>query len=50
MSEHRRNLRFGLWYDFRNPAQWRQPADQLSAGLSRERHAASVCITGKTAD
>jgi alkanesulfonate monooxygenase SsuD/methylene tetrahydromethanopterin reductase-like flavin-dependent oxidoreductase (luciferase family) len=29
MSEHRRNLRFGLWYDFRNPAQWRQPADRL---------------------
>jgi alkanesulfonate monooxygenase SsuD/methylene tetrahydromethanopterin reductase-like flavin-dependent oxidoreductase (luciferase family) len=22
-------LRFGLWYDFRNPARWRQPADRL---------------------
>ncbi len=24
-----RSLRFGLWYDFRNPAQWRQPFDRL---------------------
>src|SRR6266850_982301 len=24
-----RGIRFGLWYDFRNPAQWRQPADRL---------------------
>src|SRR6201998_178672 len=24
-----RKLRFGLWYDFRNPASWRQPADRL---------------------
>ena len=23
------NIRFGLWYDFRNPEQWRQPADRL---------------------
>jgi alkanesulfonate monooxygenase SsuD/methylene tetrahydromethanopterin reductase-like flavin-dependent oxidoreductase (luciferase family) len=22
-------MRSGLWYDFRNPAQWRQPADRL---------------------
>jgi alkanesulfonate monooxygenase SsuD/methylene tetrahydromethanopterin reductase-like flavin-dependent oxidoreductase (luciferase family) len=22
-------IRFGLWYDFRNPAQWRQPYDRL---------------------
>jgi len=22
-------LRFGLWYDFRNPSQWRRPYDQL---------------------
>src|SRR5439155_18667872 len=22
-------LRFGLWYDFRNPPQWRQPSDRL---------------------
>jgi len=22
-------IRFGLWYDFRNPPQWRQPADRL---------------------
>jgi probable F420-dependent oxidoreductase len=24
-------LRFGLWYDFRNPAQWRKPYDKLYA-------------------
>jgi probable F420-dependent oxidoreductase len=24
-----RKLRFGLWYDFRNPPQWRQPSDRL---------------------
>jgi len=24
-----RRIRFGLWYDFRNPAQWRQPYDRL---------------------
>jgi probable F420-dependent oxidoreductase len=24
-----RKIRFGLWYDFRNPAQWHQPADRL---------------------
>src|ERR1700758_1494406 len=29
MSQEARNIRFGLWYDFRNPAQWRQPADRL---------------------
>src|ERR1700746_3581097 len=29
MSQETRKLRFGLWYDFRNPAQWRQPADRL---------------------
>src|SRR5689334_14968370 len=29
MSNDRRKIRFGLWYDFRNPAQWRQPADRL---------------------
>ena len=29
MSNGRRKIRFGLWYDFRNPAQWRQPADRL---------------------
>jgi hypothetical protein len=22
-------LRFGLWYDFRNPPQWKQPSDRL---------------------
>jgi len=27
MTGHK--LRFGLWYDFRNPARWRQPTDQL---------------------
>src|SRR5256886_12218688 len=29
MSNGTRKLHFGLWYDFRNPAQWRQPADRL---------------------
>jgi hypothetical protein len=24
-----RKIRFGFWYDFRNPAQWRQPYDRL---------------------
>jgi hypothetical protein len=28
MSHDSRKIRFGLWYDFRNPAQWRQPADR----------------------
>ena len=27
MTGHK--LRFGLWYDFRNPAPWRQPTDRL---------------------
>ena len=29
MSDHRRKIFFGLWYDFRNPPQWRQPSDRL---------------------
>ena len=29
MSQETRKIRFGLWYDFRNPTQWRQPADRL---------------------
>src|SRR2546427_12965000 len=29
MSQHRRKIRFGLWYDFRNPPQWRQASDRL---------------------
>ena len=29
MSRDTGKIRFGLWYDFRNPAQWRQPADRL---------------------
>jgi len=29
MTDGSRKLRFGLWYDFRNPAQWRQPSDRL---------------------
>src|SRR6201998_2856318 len=29
MSNDTRKIRFGLWYDFRNPASWRQPADRL---------------------
>jgi len=31
MSQDARKIRFGLWYDFRNPRQWRQPADRLYA-------------------
>ena len=29
MSDDSRKLRFGLWYDFRNPPQWRQSSDRL---------------------
>src|SRR6266853_1072327 len=29
MSHESQKICFGLWYDFRNPAQWRQPADRL---------------------
>ncbi len=29
MSIDNRKVRFGLWYDFRNPSQWRQPSDRL---------------------
>jgi hypothetical protein len=29
LSQETRNIRFGLWYDFRNPALWRQPTDRL---------------------
>ena len=30
MSDDSRKIRFGLWYDFRNPPQWRQPAPSTS--------------------
>src|SRR6201987_5442389 len=29
MSNDSRKIRFGLWYAFRNPEQWLQPADRL---------------------
>jgi hypothetical protein len=29
MSDDRRKIRFGLWYDFRNPPQWSQSSDPL---------------------
>jgi alkanesulfonate monooxygenase SsuD/methylene tetrahydromethanopterin reductase-like flavin-dependent oxidoreductase (luciferase family) len=29
MSQNGRNIRFGLWYDFRNPSQWRQSSERL---------------------
>jgi alkanesulfonate monooxygenase SsuD/methylene tetrahydromethanopterin reductase-like flavin-dependent oxidoreductase (luciferase family) len=29
MRNHSRKIRFGLWYDFRNPARWRQSPDRL---------------------
>jgi alkanesulfonate monooxygenase SsuD/methylene tetrahydromethanopterin reductase-like flavin-dependent oxidoreductase (luciferase family) len=31
MSQDNRKIRFGLWYDFRNPSQWHQSPDQLYA-------------------
>jgi alkanesulfonate monooxygenase SsuD/methylene tetrahydromethanopterin reductase-like flavin-dependent oxidoreductase (luciferase family) len=33
MASQSSKLRFGLWYDFRNPPQWRQPYDRLYAGI-----------------
>jgi alkanesulfonate monooxygenase SsuD/methylene tetrahydromethanopterin reductase-like flavin-dependent oxidoreductase (luciferase family) len=30
MSQDSRKVRFGLWYDFRNPLQWRQSSDRLN--------------------
>ena len=29
MTQGSQKLRFGLWYDFRNPSQWRQSSDRL---------------------
>jgi alkanesulfonate monooxygenase SsuD/methylene tetrahydromethanopterin reductase-like flavin-dependent oxidoreductase (luciferase family) len=29
MNQGNRRIRFGLWYDFRNPSQWQQPYDRL---------------------
>ena len=29
MSDNNRKIRFGLWYDFRNPLQWSQSPDRL---------------------
>src|SRR5260370_11775128 len=29
MNKDGRKVRFGLWYDFRNPPQWRQSSDRL---------------------
>lgn len=29
MSDPNRRLKFGLWYDFRNPPQWKRPSDRL---------------------
>src|SRR5713101_6512444 len=38
MSRDNRKIRFGLWYDFRNPSQWHQSPDQLyAATLDRSR-------------
>jgi alkanesulfonate monooxygenase SsuD/methylene tetrahydromethanopterin reductase-like flavin-dependent oxidoreductase (luciferase family) len=31
MSRDNRKIRFGLWYDFRNPSHWHQPSDRLYA-------------------
>jgi len=29
MNNDSRKLRFGLWYDFRNPLEWRKSSDRL---------------------
>src|ERR1700758_1914722 len=29
MNKDGRKIRFGLWYDFRNPPEWRQASDRL---------------------
>ena len=29
MNKNGRKIRFGLWYDFRNPPEWRQASDRL---------------------
>ena len=29
MNQRNRKIRFGLWYDFRNPQQWPQPSDRF---------------------
>lgn len=29
MSDPNRKLKFGVWYDFRNPTRWKRPSDQL---------------------
>src|SRR5271170_4534679 len=29
MNKDGREIRFGLWYDFRNPPEWRQASDRL---------------------
>ncbi len=29
MNKEGRKIRFGLWYDFRNPPEWRQTSDRL---------------------
>ena len=29
MNKDDRKIRFGLWYDFRNPPEWRQASDRL---------------------
>ncbi len=36
-------MNYGLWYDFRNPAQWRQPFDEFySATLAQIRYAETI--------
>jgi hypothetical protein len=36
MSQETRKIRFGLSYDFRNQAQWRQPADRLYSEIPNQ--------------
>ena len=33
MNQRKQKIRFGLWYDFRNPAQWHQSSDRLYAEI-----------------
>jgi hypothetical protein len=38
MSHDSRKIRFGLWYDFRNPPQWRQSPDRLYGEILDRSH------------
>ena len=47
MSQDSRKVRFGLWYDFRNPPQWRQPLLECAPSVRAIGHAKSgECYPG----